>query len=160
MKEPKDGPGNSRLESTLSVPGSGALKAKEVERRQNPELPHQGITAEVSINDINGPILDLAEEDIQEPEVELDPSTDPIINTLTYPSLEWEEQIRKIEVRRPNIPSPESQKERVEWVLNVLESEKLEPDPEQIEESLRWLSELESLIPDYNRFVACNFHHF
>jgi hypothetical protein len=112
-------------------------------------LPHRSITTKGSINDISGPILDLAEEDVQEPEVELDPSTDPIINTLTYPSLEWEEQIRKIEVRRPNIPSPESQKERVEWILKLLESEKLKPDPEQIEESLRSLSELESLIPDH-----------
>lgn len=97
---------------------------------------HQDITAELDVNDVSGPILDLGEQDVQEPEVELDPSTDPIVNALTYPSLEWEEQIRKIEVRKPNVPSPDCQKERVKWVLNLLESEKLEPDPEQIEESL------------------------
>jgi hypothetical protein len=32
MKEPKDGPGIPRLESTSNVPGSGTLRAKELER--------------------------------------------------------------------------------------------------------------------------------
>jgi hypothetical protein len=42
----------------------------------------------------------------------------------------------------------------------MLDSEKPEPDPHQVEESLNWLSNLESSIPDHNEFVALSFQHF
>jgi hypothetical protein len=108
----------------------------------------------------NGIFLDQPEDEAIEPEIELDPEFDPIVPSPTHPDVDWKGQIRSVEVRKPKIPSPEEQKDRISWILGLLDSEKPEPEPWQVEESLNWLSNLESLIPDHNDFVASSFHHF
>lgn len=93
-------------------------------------------------------------------EIELDPTSDPIVQTASYPDSDWERQIRTIKVREPKNPTLEEQRNKVAWILGLFDSKKPEPEPWQVEESQQWLSDLESLIPDHNQFVASNFHHF
>jgi hypothetical protein len=99
-------------------------------------------------------------EKMPNPEIELDPVNDPIVLVSTYPDLDWEEQIKSIKVREQKIPSAKDQKGRITSLLKTLGAEKLEPDSSQVEESLNWLANLETIIPDHNEFVASNFRHF
>jgi hypothetical protein len=119
----------------------------------------RSIPEQVSL-ETNGIFLDQPEDEAIEPEIELDPESDPIVPSPIYPDSDWERQIKSVEVRKPKIPSPEEQKDRILWVLGLLNSEKPEPEPWQVEESLNWLSNMKSLIPDHNDFVATSFHHF
>jgi hypothetical protein len=105
-------------------------------------------------------VLDQPEEEVSDSETEIDPVNDPIVPDSNYPDTGWEQQIRGIKVREPKIPSEEEQRSRMAWVLSLLDSEKSEPDSSQVEEASRWLTNLESIIPDHNEFVASNFYHF
>jgi hypothetical protein len=69
-------------------------------------------------------------------------------------------KILRTQVRSPNVPTEEQQKERIVRTLRILDSEKPEPTPEQVSEALNWLENLDSLIPNHNEFVALNFSHF
>lgn len=129
-------------------------------RNPEPALAEpKSIPERVSLDD-NGVILDLPQDEAIQPELELDPETDPIVPSPSYLDSEWERQIKSIQVRKPSIPPPEEQKDRILWILGLLDSEKPEPEPWQVEESLNWLSNLESIIPDHNEFVASSFQHF
>jgi hypothetical protein len=108
----------------------------------------------------NGIFLDQPEDEAIEPDIELNPEADPIVPSPSYPDSDWERQIKSIEVRKPKIPPPEEQKDRISWILGLLDSEKPELEQWQVEEFLSWLSNMESLIPDHNDFVASSFHHF
>jgi hypothetical protein len=96
-----------------------------------------------------------------QPEPELDPISDPLEPcSSSFPGPDWENQIRSIEVRKPQIPSAEEQKSRIRWILDTLDSESNEPESWQVEQAHQWLKELASLIPDRNQFVASNFSYF
>lgn len=83
-----------------------------------------------------------------------------MVQTLLYPDSDWERQTRSIQVRQPKIPSAEEQRKRITTILGILDSEKANPDPGQVEESQEWLSGLESRIPDHNEFTASSFQLF
>jgi hypothetical protein len=96
-----------------------------------------------------------------ETDPEIDLEEDPMEkNPTSGPDETWEEKIRSIKVRIPDIPSAEEQQKRIAWILGMLDSEQHEPTAEQVSESLLWLENLESFIPDHNEFVASNFSHF
>jgi hypothetical protein len=68
--------------------------------------------------------------------------------------------ICEIEERRPCPSSAEDQRKRICWLLGMLDAEQDEPSEEQVSEALSWLSNIESIIPDHQHFVANSFAHF
>jgi hypothetical protein len=95
-----------------------------------------------------------------EPEPEIDPNLDPLQKSgELLPGPEWEKHIRSLKVRTPNFPSPEEQQQRVKQILEILDTEGTEPEPWQVEQAKRWLDELESLIPNHEKYVASSFNH-
>jgi hypothetical protein len=136
---------------------------RQSEKLDETSEPSTKLAASKSNNIRQSPYINSEEENenLESPELELDPNLNPLEAARTRgPDRNWEEKIRNIVVRSPKIPSPESQKERIAWILGILDSEKAEPEPEQVSEALRWLDELGSLIPDHNQFVASNFGHY
>jgi hypothetical protein len=68
--------------------------------------------------------------------------------------------IRAIKVRKPKVPSPEEQKQRVRWILGVLDNESEEPTEAQVQEAIGWIEHMQSLVPDHEKLTASSFQHF
>jgi hypothetical protein len=125
-----------------------ALKSNSCCRRQTPTLENE---KKLGCEDEENVPTDVLEEEQllcpnEESEIDL------ILDTLeeqteSGPDPAWEEKVKGVRVRTPNIPSAEQQKERIAWILGLLDSEKPEPEPEQVTEALHWLENLDSLFP-------------
>jgi hypothetical protein len=108
----------------------------------------------------NYDLIGEGDEEFQEAELELDLETDPLqLDVACGPCPEWEAAIRAVQVRKVEIPSADEQRARIRRVVDMLEAETEEPSSEQIEESERWLQNIQSIIPDHNQFIAASFSH-
>jgi hypothetical protein len=93
-------------------------------------------------------------------EPEIDCGADPFqLDHSGKPEKHWEEHIRKIQVREPNPPSPEQQKQRIRQIISILNSEGAKPTEEQIGEALGWIHDMQNITPNHEEFVASNFQH-
>jgi hypothetical protein len=93
-----------------------------------------------------------------EPEIDLE--MDPFQSELpTRPGKEWEQQVQRIEVRKPKALSAEEQKQRVRWIIETMNSEGAEPTEEQVAEALSWIRDMQSITPNHEEFIASNFQH-
>jgi hypothetical protein len=106
-------------------------------------------------------LTDEGEEGLKQFEPEIDIEKDPFQSCQSVkPDKEWEHMIRAIKVRKSDVPSPEEQRQRIRWILGVLESESEEPSESQVQEALRWIQNMQNLIPDHEKFVAYSFQLF
>jgi hypothetical protein len=101
------------------------------------------------------------EDGLGEPEPEIDVETDPLsMNRSDKPDRNWEGMIRSLKVRKPKTPSDQEQRERICWILEILNSEGENPSKEQLEEALNWIQNIKDWIPNHEEFVASNFSHY
>ena len=94
-------------------------------------------------------------------EVQIDPETDPLTQeTATGPTPQWEHEMRKIQPRKIEVPSPDSQVSRLRSILTQMESEPSEPSNELVRESLELVRNLKGRVPDCENFVAGSFQRY
>lgn len=102
--------------------------------------------------------LDEGEDGLVQAEPEIDMETDPfVLSSSDGPDLEWERMIQSIKPRQPDFPSAELQRARVRELLNILDHEPAEPSAQQEKEAHDWLTNIETLIPSHEKFVASGF---
>jgi hypothetical protein len=73
------------------------------------------------------------------------------------PDQEWEGMIRLIKPRKPEFPSADLQRARMRELIGILDAEPSEASAKQVEEAQEWLTNIESIIPHHQRFVALGF---
>jgi hypothetical protein len=93
---------------------------------------------------------DDGEERLIEPEPKIDLELDRLApERFGKPDESWEQMIRGIKVREPQTPSAEEQRARIRWLLDILDNEKDEPSKEQAAEVLKWLENIQTMIPNH-----------
>jgi hypothetical protein len=91
------------------------------------------------------------------PEIELE--YDPFESSPSGPDENWVQMIRSIKPREPEFPSADEQRARIRELLQVLDTEPPEPTESQVAEASNLLKNLDSIIPNHEKFVASGFSH-
>jgi hypothetical protein len=114
---------------------------------------------EIDQNDLEKDSVKLdCEEGSTKPEPEIDVRTDPFQSYhLKKPKEGWEDMIRGVKPKKPKPPKPEEQRKQVREILGIIEAKTAEPLEGQVEEALSWISNMQSINPDHEDFVASNF---
>jgi hypothetical protein len=100
---------------------------------------------------------DLAAEE-SELEPEIDVRDDPfIIASTSKPDPDWERMIRTVQVRQPDPPGANEQREHIRNILEQIEAQTGEPTEEQASTALHRIQNIEKLILDHKKFVASSF---
>jgi hypothetical protein len=98
------------------------------------------------------------EDCLPEPEPEIDLESHPFASAfVSGPDRDWEETIRRIKPRIPEFPPADTQRSRVRQLLDILDREPEQPSEEEVEEAKAWLTNIESIIPNHEKFVASGF---